>query len=121
MEGKVERVVKGGYEVRDRAPARVLPVFQIDITRTAEPAVHVGRVYTFRIVEYSDDGRNLVVSRRALLDEEQRAKEAEVRRADLPARWCEDGLCRCATSARSSIWAAASRACSMCPRWGGRA
>ena len=35
----------------------------------------------FRIIEYKEGGRNLVVSRRALLEEEQRASAAEVRRS----------------------------------------
>ena len=84
VEGKIDRVVKGGYEVRLGRQRAFCPFSQIDITRTADPAVHVGRVYTFRIVEYKDEGRNLIVSRRSLLEEEQRAREAEVRRAVVP-------------------------------------
>src|SRR5205823_28013 len=49
-----------------------------------EPAAHIGKVYTFRIVEYKEGGRNLVVSRRALLEEEQRAKAAEIRQSIVP-------------------------------------
>ena len=41
----------------------------------------IGRVYAFRIIEYKEGGRNLIVSRRALLEEEQRANAAEVRRS----------------------------------------
>jgi small subunit ribosomal protein S1 len=84
VEGKIDRVVKGGYEVRLGRQRAFCPFSQIDIARTADPAVHVGRVYTFRIVEYKDEGRNLIVSRRSLLEEEQRAREAEVRRAIVP-------------------------------------
>jgi small subunit ribosomal protein S1 len=84
VEGKIDRVVKGGYEVRLGRQRAFCPFSQIDIARTADPAVHVGRVYTFRIVEYKDEGRNLIVSRRTLLEEEQRAREAEVRRAVVP-------------------------------------
>ena len=46
-----------------------------------DASAHEGRVYQFRIVEYKEGGRNLVVSRRALLEEEQRASAAEVRRS----------------------------------------
>jgi small subunit ribosomal protein S1 len=49
-----------------------------------DPSVHEGKVYTFRITEYAEGGRNLVVSRRALLEEEQRAAAAEVRRSIVP-------------------------------------
>ena len=81
VEGKVEREVKGGYEVRIARQRGFCPMSQIDIVRTTDPTVHVGRVYTFRIIEYKNDGKDLVVSRRALLEEEQRAHAAEARRA----------------------------------------
>lgn len=84
VEGKVERVVKGGYELRIGGQRAFCPFSQIDIARTADPDVHVGRVYSFRITELSEDGRNIVVSRRALLEEEQAAKAAEVRALIVP-------------------------------------
>lgn len=84
VEGKVDRVVKGGYEVRVGKRRAFCPISQIDAVRTVDPNDHVGRVYTFRITEFKDGGRNLVVSRRALLEEEQRARAAEVRRAIVP-------------------------------------
>jgi small subunit ribosomal protein S1 len=81
VEGRVERAIKGGYEVRIGRHRAFCPLSQIDIVRAADPAVHDGRVYRFRIVEYKDGGRNLVVSRRALLEDEQRAAAAEARRS----------------------------------------
>jgi small subunit ribosomal protein S1 len=81
VEGKVERDVKGGYEVRIGRQRAFCPFSQIDIVRNTEPAQHIGHVYRFRIIEYKEGGRNLIVSRRALLEEEQRASAVEVRRA----------------------------------------
>ncbi|MEP6917073.1 MAG: S1 RNA-binding domain-containing protein [Acidobacteriota bacterium] len=78
VEGKVERAVKGGYEVRVARQRAFCPFSQIDIRRT-EPAEHEGQVYEFKIIEYKEGGKNLVVSRRALLEAEQRASAAEVR------------------------------------------
>ena len=83
VEGKVEREVKGGYEVRVARSRAFCPFSQIDMMRT-EPAAHIGRVYEFRITEYAEGGRNLVVSRRALLEETQRAGAAEARRSIVP-------------------------------------
>jgi small subunit ribosomal protein S1 len=80
VEGKVERVVKGGYEVRIGRQRGFCPLSQIDIVRM-EPSTYEGHVYAFRITEYKEGGRNLVVSRRALLEEEQRVAAAEVRRS----------------------------------------
>jgi len=81
VEGKVERAVKGGYEVRIARQRAFCPISQIDTLRGADPAEHEGRVYAFRIIEYKEGGKNLVVSRRALLEEEQRANAAEIRRS----------------------------------------
>jgi small subunit ribosomal protein S1 len=81
VEGLVEREVKGGYEVRVARQRAFCPFSQIDTVRVADTAAHVGQVYTFRIVEYKDEGKDLVVSRRALREEEQRAQAAEVRRS----------------------------------------
>jgi small subunit ribosomal protein S1 len=80
VEGKVEGAIKGGYEVRIGRHRAFCPTSQIDTIRT-DPAAHVGRVYEFRIIEYKEGGRNVVVSRRALLEQEQRATAAEVRRS----------------------------------------
>jgi ribosomal protein S1 len=80
VEGKVEEPVKGGYGITIGRQRAFCPASQIDIARGTDPAAHVGRVYTFRIVEYRDDGRKFVVSRRALLEDEQKARADEVRR-----------------------------------------
>jgi small subunit ribosomal protein S1 len=81
VEGKIERDVKGGYEVRIARQRAFCPFSQIDTVRTTDPAQHVGRVYAFRIIEYKEGGKNLIVSRRALLEEEQRARAVEIRRS----------------------------------------
>jgi len=81
VEGKVERAVKGGYEIRVGRTRAFCPISQIDTRRDTDPAEHIGRVYAFRIIEYKEGGRNLIVSRRALLEEAQRAGAAELRRS----------------------------------------
>ena len=83
VEGRVEKAVKGGYEVRIAGQRAFCPFSQIDILRT-DPSVHEGKVYTFRITEYKEGGRNLIVSRRVLLEEEQRTKAAEIRESIVP-------------------------------------
>ena len=98
VEGRVERVVKGGYEVRIARQRAFCPFSQIDVRGNRGPArqssegaeaaghhdegaEHIGRVYKFRIIEYKEGGRNIIVSRRALLEEEQQANAAEVRKS----------------------------------------
>lgn len=81
VEGKVESVVKGGYEVRIARLRAFCPLSQIDTVRTEDPAVHQGRVYAFRIIEFRDGGQKFVVSRRALLEQDQAARAAELRKS----------------------------------------
>ena len=81
VEGKVESVVKGGYEVRIARLRAFCPLSQIDTMRTEDPAVHQGRVYAFRIIEFRDGGQKFVVSRRALLEQDQAVRAAELRKS----------------------------------------
>ena len=83
VEGKVEKAVKGGYEVTIARQRAFCPISQIDTPR-AQTAAHEGKVYEFRIIEYKEGGANLVVSRRALLEEAQRAQAAAVRQSIVP-------------------------------------
>jgi small subunit ribosomal protein S1 len=78
VEGKVERAVKGGYEVRIGRRRAFCPISQIDL-RGADTSAHEGHVYQFRIIEYKEGGGNVVLSRRALLEEEQRANAVKLR------------------------------------------
>jgi small subunit ribosomal protein S1 len=79
VEGRVESVNKGGYEVRIGRARAFCPLSQIDIVRTADPVVHVGKTYVFRIIEYKEGGKSVVVSRRKQLEEEQQASADAVR------------------------------------------
>jgi len=81
VEGKVEAEVKGGYEVRLAGQRGFCPFSQIDTIRTADPAQHVGKTYAFRIIEFKEGGKNLVVSRRTLLEDEQKAGAVELRKS----------------------------------------
>ncbi|GAB4250555.1 MULTISPECIES: S1 RNA-binding domain-containing protein [Deferrisoma] len=79
VEGKVVKVVKGGYEVRVGGLRAFCPHSQIDLRWTKEPEVHVGQTYAFKVLEYKEGGRNVVLSRRALLEEERAKKREELR------------------------------------------
>src|SRR5688572_7376212 len=91
VEGKVESVVKGGYEVRVARLRAFCPLSQIDTMRTEDPGVHVGRIYAFRIIEFNGlsrrsssgakAGQKFVVSRRALLEQDHAARAAELRKS----------------------------------------
>ncbi len=84
VEGKVEKVNKGGYEVRVAGQRAFCPMSQIDTVRGTDPAGHEGKIYTFRILEFKEDGKDLVVSRRAILEEEQRQEAVELMQRLVP-------------------------------------
>ncbi len=75
VEGKVAGVIKGGYEVTIGGLRAFCPFSQMDLRRADAPEEHVGHVLEFRVIQYGEKGRNIVLSRRQLL-EEQAAKEA---------------------------------------------
>ncbi len=80
VEGKVEKEVKGGYEVTVKGQRAFCPFSQID--RYRKPgAVYVGETFLFQVQEYGADDRgvNLIVSRRAELELEQQALRDELR------------------------------------------
>src|SRR5687767_196147 len=84
VEGKVEKAVKGGYEVRIARERAFCPLSQIDISRTTDPAAHEGKLYTFRVIEYMNGGKDVVLSRRKQLEEEQRAGAEALRKTIVP-------------------------------------
>ena len=84
VEGKVVQAVKGGYEVRIARERAFCPLSQIDIVRTEDPAVHAGKTYAFRVIEYKNGGKDIVLSRRKVLEEAQRISADEARKAIVP-------------------------------------
>lgn len=83
VEGKVEKAIKGGYEVRIGRRRAFCPTSQIDV-RGAHTSRHEGHIYQFRIIEYKEGGSNIVVSRRTLLEDEQQANARKVRDKIVP-------------------------------------
>jgi small subunit ribosomal protein S1 len=82
VDGKVEKVIKGGYEVQVGKCRGFCPHSQIDLHRVDTPEEHVGKTYKFRILQMRHGGEDVVVSRRALL-EADRVDEAKAVRATL--------------------------------------
>jgi small subunit ribosomal protein S1 len=72
--GKVKAAVKGGYEVTVGGARCFCPFSQMDLKASRESEQYVGQTFSFKVVEFENDGRNIVLSRRALLEEERRAQ-----------------------------------------------
>jgi small subunit ribosomal protein S1 len=78
VEGLVLSVNKGGLEVAVGETRAFCPVSQIDLRFVEKPDAFVGERLKFRVTEVRE--RNVVLSRRALLEEEQKALAAETRK-----------------------------------------
>ncbi len=82
VEGLVERGIKGGYEVKVGGIRAFCPFSQMGLLRAREQGDCVGKRLPFRITEYKERGRNIVLSNRAIL-EEQRLAELAARKKEL--------------------------------------
>jgi small subunit ribosomal protein S1 len=82
LEGHVERVIKGGYEIKVGRARGFCPHSQMDVQRVEDGEVHVGKTYMFRITQVRRGGADVVLSRRMLL-EEARKEEAKAVHATL--------------------------------------
>jgi small subunit ribosomal protein S1 len=79
VEGLITGVNKGGFEVDLGGVRGFCPLSQLELRAVADPAACVGKRFAFRVTRYEEDRRgiNLVLSRRALLEEEARSRAAE--------------------------------------------
>jgi small subunit ribosomal protein S1 len=73
IKGKVKAVVKGGLTVNIGVEA-FLPASQIDIVPPKDLQQFVGNTYDFKIVKVNDDRKNVVLSRRELIEQERAEK-----------------------------------------------
>jgi len=70
VEGSVEKEIKGGFEIRIGSSRAFAPFSQMSLRRVADTAAFVGKKLKFIIMEYAEGGRNIIVSHRAILEEE---------------------------------------------------
>jgi small subunit ribosomal protein S1 len=75
IDGEIIKEIKGGFDVKIAGTARgFCPYSQISLRRVSDSSQFVGQILPFVIIEYKEKGRNIILSRRALLEEEQAEK-----------------------------------------------
>ncbi len=77
VEGVVAAEVKGGFQVQIGSVRAFCPGSQIDRRRGVAAAEYIGQRLQFRVTKIEAGGRNVVVSRRALLEEEAAQQAAQ--------------------------------------------
>jgi small subunit ribosomal protein S1 len=81
IEGRIESRVKGGMSVDVGVPA-FLPYSQIDLRPVKDLDALIGQTFEFKVLKFNRKRNNVVISRRAIL-EEQRSELREKMRASL--------------------------------------
>lgn len=82
VEGQISGVVKGGVEVQVAGVRGFCPISQLDLRHIEDAAAFVGQKHRFQITRCEESGRslNVVLSRRALLEQDAKAQAAELRK-----------------------------------------
>jgi small subunit ribosomal protein S1 len=84
VEGTVTAVNKGGLEVDVGGVRAFCPISQLELRHVEDASLYIGQKLSFRITRYEPGendrrGPNVVLSRRALLEDEARGRAAETR------------------------------------------
>ena len=75
--GKVISIIKGGFTVNLLGARAFCPVSQIDLGPVSDTSKYINQEYEFEITEYSESGRNIIVSRRVLLQKKRETLRKE--------------------------------------------
>ena len=77
VEGKVIRRIKGGLLVDIGVPV-FLPASQVDIRKPGDISRFIGKKVDCKILKIDIEGRNIVISRRKLIEEERRSSKEKI-------------------------------------------
>ena len=76
--GTIKSAVRGGLLVTIDDVEAFLPGSQVDITPVKDLEVYVGQTFEFKVIKISNERRNLIVSRRELIEGTMMEKKAEL-------------------------------------------
>lgn len=80
LEGKISRETKGGLEVMIAGDVRAFcPYSLTGFPKGENVADYLGKTLPFKIIEYGENGRKVIISHRALLDEERTKRKEELK------------------------------------------
>jgi small subunit ribosomal protein S1 len=79
VDGTVIDLIKGGYNISVSGIICFCPHSQIDLKAPSNPDALLNKKLKFRIVEFSERGKNIVLSRRILLEEERQKLLGELK------------------------------------------
>ncbi|MBI3754872.1 MAG: 30S ribosomal protein S1 [Deltaproteobacteria bacterium] len=71
LEGRILQKIKGGFSVDLNGITAFLPGSQVDTRPVTNPDKFINNLFTFKVLQYDRRKPNIVVSRRAVLEEER--------------------------------------------------
>ena len=71
VEGKIAETCKGGFRVEVLQRRAFCPISQVDLKYVEDASEYIGKTLNFIITTFEKNGKNIVISRRALLEQEQ--------------------------------------------------
>lgn len=71
VEGRIQSTCKGGFNVEVLKRRAFCPISQIDVAYVEDPEPYVGQTFPFLITRLEERGKNIVLSRRRILEAEQ--------------------------------------------------
>ena len=81
VEGTVEREIKGGFEVRLGGGFRgFCPYSQMGMPQSGERGVQTGGPLLFKITRFHGEGKDIVLSHRAILEEKREAEKESLKK-----------------------------------------
>ncbi len=80
VDGTVEKEIKGGFEVKIAGGLRgFCPFSQMGLQRQSNAKDLIGQHLPFRITQFGEKGRNIVLSNRSVLEEERQRQREELK------------------------------------------
>jgi len=79
VDGRVEKEIKGGFEIKLAGNVRAFCPYSQSGQRQGEPAELIDQNLSFKITQFGERGRNIVVSHREILEEQRRQQRASLK------------------------------------------
>lgn len=78
VQGRVTKEIKGGFEVKVTGQRGFCPYSQMDIRRIEDPDQYIDQTLSFKVMEFGNRGRNIILSSRAVLEEQREEQRKEL-------------------------------------------
>jgi small subunit ribosomal protein S1 len=73
--GRVDQECKGGVKIIIGTKSAFCPISQLDSSYVSDVTSYLGERFEFLITQYGENGRNIVVSRKKILDQQRKVSE----------------------------------------------